>query len=594
MKKLKLIDIAPYSGKRVKPFQGFKRYMSTGGLKDEDLSFTKINFANKPSRADIEVQEGDVLFAKMTHTNKALLIDKELDGIIVSTGFSVHRPKENELDGEYLFHYLKHEYFHRQKNKLCTGAIQSAISNKGIEKIMVPVPAFSDQRHIASILSKAENLIAHRKESIALLDEFLKSTFTDFFDNPVTNRKNYKVVTFKELITFLTSGGRGWKKYYAKAGDRFIRSLDVQMNYISDNDKVFVSPPNNQEAKRTKVLPFDILLTITGSKIGRVTMVPENFGKGYVSQHVSIIRTEEINPLYLSYYLSDENGGQYQIKKSYYGQTKPGLNFKQIENFEILVPPVELQAQFAQIVEKTEALKTQYQQSLQELENLYRSLSQRAFKGELASPRPVKQKQVNISDKALLAFYQKQIIGHVIKKHQEHRMEQGGMIMAKDLYHLEALYGIKTHFQFKNWHYGTYDNKIRQLINGKDKFFTKKSVGQKGFQVLALGEKSEALFAHKYVKPELEHIDKAMDDLLNLYASFPFKQRSYKIELLNTVCKSIVDAQSTELSEVREVMKQWKTTKAGFKNKAEKFSEQETIEMIDLIINKGWNEKLLD
>ncbi len=173
-------------------------------------------------------------------------------------------------------------------------------------------------------------------------------------------------------------------------------------------------------------------------------------------------------------------------------------------------------------------------------------------------------------------------------------MEQGEMILAKDLYHLEALYGIKTHFQFKNWHYGTYDNKIRQLINGKDKFFTKKSVGQNGFQVLALGEKSKALFDSKYVKPELEHINKAMDELLELYASFPIRERSHKIELLNTVCKSIVDAQTTELAEVREVMKQWKTTKAGFKNKAEKFSEQETLEMIELIIRKEWNKKLLD
>ncbi|MFM7853182.1 MAG: restriction endonuclease subunit S, partial [Flammeovirgaceae bacterium] len=88
--------------------------------------------------------------------------------------------------------------------------------------------------------------------------------------------------------------------------------------------------------------------------------------------------------LTITYYLSDSNCGQYLIQKSFYGQTKPGLNFKQIENFEILIPPIELQTRFVQIVEKKRALKTQYQQSLQELENLYGSLSQKAFKGELA------------------------------------------------------------------------------------------------------------------------------------------------------------------------------------------------------------------
>ena len=54
------------------------------------------------------------------------------------------------------------------------------------------------------------------------------------------------------------------------------------------------------------------------------------------------------------------------------------------EKIKMIKPPIELQTQFAQIVEKTDALKTQYQQSLQELENMYGSLSQKAFKGELS------------------------------------------------------------------------------------------------------------------------------------------------------------------------------------------------------------------
>ncbi|MCF8266571.1 MAG: hypothetical protein K9I69_00725 [Ignavibacteriales bacterium] len=59
------------------------------------------------------------------------------------------------------------------------------------------------------------------------------------------------------------------------------------------------------------------------------------------------------------------------------------VNVKDIKQFRVYNPPIELQNQFAQIIEKTEALKTQYQQSLQELENLYGSLSQNAFRGEL-------------------------------------------------------------------------------------------------------------------------------------------------------------------------------------------------------------------
>lgn len=519
MKKLKLIDIAPYSGKRVRPFQGLKRYMSTGDLKDEELSFTEIDYPNKPSRADIEVQEGDVLFAKMTNTNKALLIEKEFDRIIVSTGFSVHKPKENELDGEYLLHYLKHDYFHRQKNKLCTGAIQSAISNKGIEKILVPVPDYSDQRQIANILSKVENLIAQRKESIALLDEFLKSKFTDLFDNPVTNRKNYPIVFFKELIKFLTSGGRGWKKYYAETGNRFIRSLDVQMNYISDTDIVFVSPPNNQEAKRTKVLPYDILLTITGSKIGRVSVVPENFGIGYVSQHVSIIRTEGINPLYLSYYLSDENCGQYLIKKSYYGQTKPGLNFKQIENFEILVPPVELQTQFVRILETTEALKAQYQQSLQELENLYGSLGQQAFGGELkleeqeegiliaAEPELQYQPQPQLSIPPTKKGFAKLVLAGKIINECKDSLEFTNIKFQKLQHLAEHLMEVDLNLNYYNQAAGPYDNKFMHTLHNKMK--QQKWFASRGYKYSSM-EKVNEIDGHfsRYFGNDNEHFPK--------------------------------------------------------------------------------------
>jgi type I restriction enzyme S subunit len=383
MKNLKLIDIAPYSGKRVQPFDGVKKYLSTGDLQDEGLRFEEVTFENKPSRADILVSEGDILFAKMVNTNKVLQIDKTLDGIIVSTGFSVHKPDTNVLNSNYLIEFLKNSSFNRQKNKFCTGAIQSAISNTGIEKIVIPVPSISEQIHIANILSKAEILIEQRKQSISMLDEFLKSTFSKMFGNPITNINQFKKEKLKEFIVYLTSGGRGWNQYYSESGKRFIRSFDVQMNSISNEDPIYVNPPNNQEAIRTEVKPNDVLLTVTGSKIGRVTTVPINFGIGYVSQHVAIIRVKNILPLYVSYYLSDSNCGQYLIKKNPYGQTKPGLNFKQIENFDILNPPTELQNEFANIVMQTEELKQQYKRSCNELEYLHGSLSKLAFNSEL-------------------------------------------------------------------------------------------------------------------------------------------------------------------------------------------------------------------
>ena len=131
------IKMAPFSGKRVTKFDGEKRYLSTGGLIGNELNFEKITYKNRPSRADIEVYEGDILFARMKNTDKVLYVDKNLSGIIVSTGFSIHRAAEN-IDIQYIVQILKHDYFNRQKNKFCTGAIQPAITNSGIKKNQNP------------------------------------------------------------------------------------------------------------------------------------------------------------------------------------------------------------------------------------------------------------------------------------------------------------------------------------------------------------------------------------------------------------------------------------------------------------------------
>lgn len=81
-----LLKAAPFSGTRVKPFDGTRQYLSTGDLQDASRSFVDVTYKEKPSRADIVVDEGDVLFARMKSTRKVLLVTQELAGTIVSTG----------------------------------------------------------------------------------------------------------------------------------------------------------------------------------------------------------------------------------------------------------------------------------------------------------------------------------------------------------------------------------------------------------------------------------------------------------------------------------------------------------------------------
>jgi len=384
MKKLKLTDIAPYSGKRVKPFDGVKKYMSTGDFKNAGLNFVDVTFESKPSRADILVSEGDILFAKMANTNKVLSIDKKLDGIIVSTGFSVHKVQKNIVHPNYLLQYLKHDYFQRQKNKLCTGAIQSAISNSGIEKIFVPVPEnISDQKVIANILSKVESLIGQRKQTISLLDEFLRCTFLEMFGDPVTNDKKCDTLPFNKVGHFQSGGtpSKGRPEFWEGIFP-WVSPKDMKTTYIKDSQD-HISELVFAETRQKRIKPYSLLIVIRGMILVHTFPVAINIVEVAINQDLKAIEpNEKFNVFYLLVCL---NGLKRQILDQISSASHGTKKFDSsvLNKLRIPVPPIEDQNQFANIVRKTETLKEKYQSSLRELENLYRSLSHQAFNGKL-------------------------------------------------------------------------------------------------------------------------------------------------------------------------------------------------------------------
>lgn len=290
----------------------------------------------------------------------------------------------DELDRDYLAHFLLQPAMVDFANSRAAGANLPRLSPRVLAEFLIPLPPLPEQRRIAEVLDRAEALRAKRRAALAQLDSLTQSLFLDMFGDPDRSRNQYAEALGKHLL-FLTSGGRGWAKFYAPSGSRFIRSLDVRMNRIGNDDIAFVSAPKNAEAKRTRVEEGDVLLTITGSRIGRVAAAPSQLDGAYISQHVAILRIDRARllPEFLSYFLSLEVGGQRQIAKSQYGQTKPGLNFEQIERFKVPVPPMEMQLKFANRVAVVDKLKATHRAALAELDALFASLQHRAFRGEL-------------------------------------------------------------------------------------------------------------------------------------------------------------------------------------------------------------------
>ncbi|SHK61619.1 type I restriction enzyme, S subunit [Bradyrhizobium lablabi] len=329
-------------------------------------------------------ERGDVLVAKITpcfengKASRTFSLSKPFG--FGSTEFHVLRVA-NDVLPDFLFYKIWNSSFRELGAQNMTGSAgQKRVPADFLKRLEIRLPPLEEQRRIAAILDKADALRRKRKSALDLLEN-TKNSFVEF---ALRKASSGKTEALGEYLDFITSGGRNWSKYYSPEGSRFIRSLDVQMNSISHEDPVYVAAPENAEARRTRTHKGDVLLTVTGSRIGRVAELPADLIGSYVSQHVAILRPTlaKLRPKFLSFFLSSREG-QRQIQKWQYGQTKPGLNFKQIEGFLIPKISVNQQVRFEEIAERFEGSLSVQRDHCRRLTSLFSSLQSRAFSGQL-------------------------------------------------------------------------------------------------------------------------------------------------------------------------------------------------------------------
>lgn len=362
-----------------------KKYIATGSLINEKIvDYELITYDSRPSRANMEFKKDDVIFAKMQDTVKVFLIDDDASQNIYSTGFAGLRIKDKtKILPEYLFYYILSDVFQNEKNKNCSGATQKAINNSNLKKFNILIPSIEIQKEIVNQLNKIYNYKLLRQKALELSDLYLRSLFEEMFFN-----QNFEEYELKEFTSLISSGStpRGGRDNYMAEGEiLFIRSQNVLMNKFSNHDSLYIPIDIHNNMKRTWLKNKDVLLNITGASIGRTVVYEGLNDKANLNQHVCIIRLKDfndLNPYYLNYYLSSSYI-QNHIKKINAGATREALNFTQIGKFKILVPPIELQNQFAEIVQQVEIIKKYQNQSKEELDNLFNNLMQKAFKGEL-------------------------------------------------------------------------------------------------------------------------------------------------------------------------------------------------------------------
>jgi len=199
--------------------------------------------------------------------------------------------------------------------------------------------------------------------------------------------EDWNVEPIAELSEFITSGSRGWAKYYSDEGPLFIRSQNVRDGCLDFTDRQSVLPPTGSEGSRTQVRRNDLLITITGNSVGNVAWIDRDLGEAYISQHVGLVRLLDASLAeFACRFLSPHSPGNPQIWASQSGQSKPGLTLKNLEDFLVALPPTPERCGIATVLRDMDALLNGLELAVIKKRDLKQAAMQQLLTGRIRLP----------------------------------------------------------------------------------------------------------------------------------------------------------------------------------------------------------------
>lgn len=277
---------------------------------------------------------------------------------------------KDELYNEYLFYallYLKEEI--QDKGR---GATFKEISKKVTESIEIPVPPRAIQERIVAELDDINSMIEAKREQQKQLDLLAQSVFYTMFGDPVTNPKGWEESKLIECIANGSSISYG----IVQPGEDFpngvpvVRPIDLTGGkYVKRDYLKIVDPAISDSYKRTILLGNEILMCVRGTT-GIIRMADLTLKDANVTRGITPLRVKgTINITYMYEYLKRQKAQEF-IKYYTKGTTLKQINMADLRNLPILLPPLDLQQQFAAKVEAIEAQKAEIEATIKELQTL--------------------------------------------------------------------------------------------------------------------------------------------------------------------------------------------------------------------------------
>jgi type I restriction enzyme, S subunit len=330
---------------------------------------------------DYTVQPNDVLVTTMGTIGRSAVAPKEIGKMIIDSHLFRMRLDKSKVLPKYLCYALNgFEGIQRQLSQNARGAIMKGLNTTILKNCTIPLPPLAEQERIVCLLDRAEALRKLRAQASARMDKFVPALFYEMFGDLREADNKWKVAKIGELTQVKTGGtpSRKEPKYFG-GNIPWVKTTEVNQSIIVDTEeKITEEALKNSNCEIFPATTILVAMYGQGTTRGRTGKLGISASTNQAC--AAILPSDEFDPDYLWTLLQMSYE---KIRNLGRGGNQPNLNLSMIKNFEILLPSLSIQREFAQRVQEAREIQSRQAQSAEKVEALYQSMLSRAFAGEL-------------------------------------------------------------------------------------------------------------------------------------------------------------------------------------------------------------------
>ncbi|EDX82664.1 Type I restriction modification DNA specificity domain protein [Synechococcus sp. PCC 7335] len=369
---------------------GFKVYEQQNAIRDDfQIGHYFINDEKYKEMEGFSVKPRDLIISCAGTIGRIAIVPDSAEPGVINQALMRIRPDTNVILVRYLKWLLESPTYQRDIfGKSAGSALKNLAAIGEIKKCKIPLPPIKEQRRIAAILDKADAVRRKRKEAIALTEDLLRSVFLDFMES-VSNdcrKVSFKDVTLESRNSFVNGpfGSNLLTSELQSEGVPVIYIRDIREGVYNRVSQAFVTKEKAKELAACNVFPGDVLIAKVGDPPGTAAIYPLSSPNGIVTQDVVRMRLdlENATPEFIAAYINSQIG-KHTLKPIIVEATRSRFPLGAFKNLVVTLPPLEDQQRFSKQYKKIRHIQNFLHCTCEQENNLFHSLLQRAFRGDL-------------------------------------------------------------------------------------------------------------------------------------------------------------------------------------------------------------------